>query len=62
MVTELEDLLIDVLNQACQIDTGELDSMAISAYADGLRYLAKIGVFEIKVDRGKRVIGHVVEG
>jgi hypothetical protein len=61
-MTEKEELkealsiLADVLNQACSIDD-ELDSMAISAYADGLRFLSKHNLFKITREGGRRVIG-----
>jgi hypothetical protein len=32
--------------------SGTLDSMALSSFADAMRYLAKIGVFQIKREAG----------
>lgn len=56
-VNEAEELLADVVNQACALSDGTLDSMALSSFADAMRYLAKLGVFQIKREAGKRVIG-----
>lgn len=55
MESEALEYLKDVINQACYYD-GRLDSMASSAYADALRYLASIGEVEIITDFGRRVI------
>jgi hypothetical protein len=54
LISFLEDAIID----ACyyEPDTGLLDSMCISSYAEALRYLAKEGRVEIIQDRGRRVI------
>lgn len=49
-------MLIDVVNQACQQSDGVLDSMALSSYADGLRFLERFGLVEIVSDGGRRVI------
>lgn len=65
-MTEAEDLLlehlIDVVNQACGTVTYDretiLDSMAISAYADAMRVLAKYERLTIDEEYGRRVIGH----
>ena len=65
---ELLDVLADVINQACgpvyvdATDSGELDSMALSAYADGMRLLAKHGRFQILHEAGRRVIGQWERG
>lgn len=56
---ELLDALEDVLWQACSHD-GELDSCALSSYADGLRLLARHGRVEIVSDVGKRVRAKLV--
>jgi hypothetical protein len=53
---DCQELLFEVLNQACRQDTGEFDSMALSAYADGLRYLAKHNIIDINCEYGRRVI------
>lgn len=53
---EALDLLQDVLSQACP----DGDSRALSAYADGLRYLAEHGRFKIEKEYGRRVIGEFV--
>lgn len=61
MDDECLDLLIDVVNQACSHrdcphDEEYLDTMALSAYADAIRYLAKRGKVTIITDHGRRVI------
>ncbi len=58
-IDELLDALADVLNQACHAGPrdGEIDSMALSAYTDGLLLLAKYGRFEVRVHCGRRVQG-----
>lgn len=57
---ELLDILEDVLSQACLTDAEDgsrlFDSMAISAYADGLRVLAEHGRVDIVNEYGRRVI------
>jgi hypothetical protein len=53
---ELLDTLADVINQACYHYGGGLDSMAISAYADGIRLLAAHGRVRITEEYGRRVI------
>ena len=60
---EALEALADVVNQACYSDKDrpELDSMAISAYADGMRVLAKHGRFQITHEVGRRVCGRLVE-
>jgi hypothetical protein len=55
---DLLDTLEDVINQACWIDGGGLDSSALSAYADGMRLLAKHNRLVIEREYGRRVIGH----
>lgn len=57
--TELLDALQDCIAQACSLtdsDGVEYDSMALSAYADGLRILSKYGRVRITNDVGRRVI------
>jgi len=58
---EALDHLVDVVNQACSDSTGALDSRALSAYADALRYLALAGKVEITEEYGRRVIGRWVD-
>lgn len=58
-VHELGEVLLDVITQACGETGGELDSMAISAYADGLRALDALGLVTITRDHGRRVIAEV---
>lgn len=61
-VPEELDILRWVLAQACgdREVTGMYDSMALSAYADGLRLLAKHGLVEITHEVGRRVIARDV--
>lgn len=54
----LLECLSDVLNQACRLSDGTIDSSALSAYAFGLRLLARHGRFVIEHEYGRRVIGH----
>jgi len=55
----LLDILADVINQAC-CHEGGLDSMALSAYADGIRLLAEYGRVRIIEEYGRRVIAEWV--
>lgn len=60
---ELLDVLEHCLNQACGSvdDTGiEYDSMALSAYAEGLRLLAQHGRVTITHEAGRRVIAEPI--
>lgn len=70
LIADLIDALEDVVNQACvtfeQVEDGPnpslvqsevLDSMALSAYAHGMRVLARLGRIEIQTSVGRRVIG-----
>lgn len=58
-IEELLEALEDVVNQACYIPSGDIyDSMAISAYAFGMRVLAEHGILEIEEEHGRRVIAH----
>lgn len=43
---EADELLIDVLNQACGNGEGEIDNACTSAYEDACEYLAKKGLLE----------------
>ena len=59
---EVFELLCDVINQAClQSDNKTLDSMALSSYADAMRYLADKGKLKIKKEAGRRVIAEWIE-
>lgn len=49
-------VLADVIQQACAGADGTLDSMALSAYADGIRFLEGAGLVEIESEYGRRVI------
>jgi hypothetical protein len=60
-VTELLDTLADVLGQACGQPDGRLDSLSLTAYAEGIRLLHRYGRLVIEEERGRRVIGRFVE-
>lgn len=59
---ECLELLEDVVVQCCtdesikDVSTPRLDSMALSSYADALRFLAKHGRVTVVSEYGKRVI------
>jgi len=55
--------LEDCLRQACWNDTRSdtYDSIALSAYAEGLRFLADLGKFKIEQEFARRVIGKFVD-
>ena len=61
--SELIELLLDLTLDACSTgdDSAVLDSFAISAYADALRLLARLGHVEIEYDQGRRVIARLVD-
>ena len=60
---EAMEHLVDVVGQACFSQDGDLDSMATSAYAEAMLYLAKIGKIELDGEPvGRRVIGKWKEG
>lgn len=54
---ETIQVLGEVVNQACSTSDGQVDSCALSAYADGIRHLADLGLIEIEVDVLRRVVG-----
>lgn len=55
VVNELANCLHDVINQAC--NTGrDLDSLALTAYAEGLILLSQWGMVNIKSACGRRII------
>ena len=62
---EARDMLFEVVCQACStwVQSGDpldgLDSTALSAYADALRYLAERGKVEIVSESGRRVIARL---
>jgi len=43
---EQDELLLDVLNQACGDGNGEIDNQCLSAYEDACNYLKKKGILE----------------
>jgi len=58
---EAIEILTDVVYQSCgkrdcPHSDWYLDSMALSAYADAIRFLARQGKVEITSDHGRRVI------
>lgn len=53
------DALTEVLEQSCGFEDG-VDSAALSAYANGLRLLAKHKRFVIETEVGRRIIGYWV--
>ena len=59
-IEELLDVLEWTLWQACgprrKDDAQEMDSMALSSYADGIRLLAAYGRVTITEEAGRRVI------
>ncbi len=59
-VYELVLTLYWVLHQSTADENNEADSRAISSYARGLRLLAKLGLFKIEHEYGRRVIGKFV--
>jgi len=57
-LTEVLDALQDVIDQACSsTEDFNIDSMAITSYANAMRLLAKYDRMEIEVDVFRRVIG-----
>lgn len=59
---ELLEVLQDVVWQACYVrDANRLDSMALSAYADAIRLLARYERVRIVSEHGRRVIAVGVE-
>jgi hypothetical protein len=58
---EVLDTLADVLAQSCGLPDGRLDSMALRAYAEGIRLLHRYKRVVIEDERGRRVIGRFVE-
>ncbi len=41
-----DELLLDVLNQACGDGNGEIDNQCLSAYEEACNYLKKKGILE----------------
>lgn len=50
------DMLEEVINQACRLTDGTLDSSALSSYANGLRFLEQHGRVVIHEQYGRRVL------
>ena len=55
----LIEALLDSIVQACTNTDGDLDSLALTAYADAMSLLAELGKIEILSEIGRRVIGRV---
>lgn len=62
LLDEALDVVQGLCEQSCSRDDGTLDSMAITAYAEGLHLLAIHGRLDIEADVGRRVIGRLKEG
>ena len=59
---EVLDVLEDVVNQACLAGDNLVDSMALTAYADAMRLLARHGRLDVEDEDGRRVIGRWTAG
>ena len=57
----LDELIMDLVIQSCRDPNGDLDSMAIGAYADAMYYLESIGKIKVKDHYGRRVIAEIVK-
>ena len=53
---DLLDIVAECVSQACEDDTGELDSMAISTWRDALLLMEKNGRVEVSLRAGRRII------
>lgn len=51
------DLILELTVQACGAGVNRVDSVAISTYAEAIRYLAKHNMVVITADKNKRVVG-----
>lgn len=58
---DLEEALVDMVNQHCHCDGGDIDSMALSANAYAMRLLAERGRMEITNEYGRRVLAKWTE-
>lgn len=58
---DLIEARMDLVAQNCTIQDGSLDSMAITANAIAMRFLAKHDKIIIEKEYGRRVIGHWVK-
>ena len=45
-MNKYDELLLDVLNQACGDENGEIDNQCTSAYEEACDYLKKKGILE----------------
>lgn len=54
---EATALVVDLVDQSCAGRDGTIDSMALSTYANAMRWLAERQVIVIVGDFGRRVIG-----
>jgi hypothetical protein len=56
-MNETDQILLDVLNQACGDGNGEIDNMCLSAYEDACEYLKKKGLLEEVNSRIFNIVG-----
>lgn len=56
--SELQELVMDLVTQACWTSDGSFDSCAISTFAEAMRYLASKGKLKIMYESHRRVIAH----
>lgn len=59
-LNEVLDALADVLGQACGQVDGRLDSLSLTAYADGILVLHEYGRVVIEEQRGRHVVARFV--
>ena len=52
------EVIEDMVAQNCTMRDSTLDSCAITAHADAMRFLADLGKLTITAEEGRRVIGH----
>ena len=56
--TDFDELLLDVLFQACHNKEGEIDNMCLSVYEDACDYLTNKGYLRTKNGRIYELIPH----
>jgi hypothetical protein len=60
---ELLDCLIELVNQTCRSNEGDiLDSCGISEYANAMRLLKEYNIIRINVTVGRRILGNFITG
>jgi hypothetical protein len=57
LAEELLETLVEVVNQTCTDDDGSVSSLCLSAYADAIELLARLGRVEITQRAGRGVKG-----